>query len=87
VGLTARPRPLGVSRYTCVYWVDRLYDWNPVFSIVHPVDLQDCVSVENGCEFKLFMFSLLAVNIANDTVANMCVEDDDFDESMIIAGL
>jgi hypothetical protein len=32
--------PLAASRYSCVYWVDHLCDWNANCCINHKVDLQ-----------------------------------------------
>jgi NACHT domain/Heterokaryon incompatibility protein (HET) len=35
------PDPLAVSRYSCIYWVDHLCDWNSNSYTNHKVDLQD----------------------------------------------
>ena len=35
------PDPLAASRYSCIYWVDHLCDWNPNSYANHKVDLQD----------------------------------------------
>ena len=35
------PDPLAVSRYSCIYWVDHLCDWNSNSCTNHKVDLQD----------------------------------------------
>ena len=35
------PDPLAASRYSCIYWIDHLCDWNSNSSAVHSVDLQD----------------------------------------------
>ena len=35
------PDPLAASRYSCIYWIDHLYDWNSNSSVDHLVDLQD----------------------------------------------
>ncbi|KAF2187665.1 WD40 repeat-like protein [Zopfia rhizophila CBS 207.26] len=40
------PDPLAVSRYSCIYWVDHLCDWNPNSSADHRVDLQDGGAVD-----------------------------------------
>ncbi|KAF1952617.1 hypothetical protein CC80DRAFT_422011, partial [Byssothecium circinans] len=40
-----RPDPLASSRYSCIYWVDHLCDWNPISSAANLVDLQDGGSV------------------------------------------
>ena len=36
-----QPDPLASSRYSCIYWVDHLCDWNPPPSAADLVDLQD----------------------------------------------
>ena len=33
--------PLAASRYSCIYWVDHLYDWNSISGANHKADLQD----------------------------------------------
>jgi hypothetical protein len=35
------PDPLAASRYSCIYWVDHLCDWNSNSYVNHKVDLQD----------------------------------------------
>ncbi|KAF2678922.1 HET-domain-containing protein [Lentithecium fluviatile CBS 122367] len=35
------PDPLAASRYSCIYWIDHLCDWNPSPSAEDKVDLQD----------------------------------------------
>ena len=35
------PDPLAVSRYSCIYWVDHLCDWNSNSYTNHKADLQD----------------------------------------------
>ena len=35
------PDPLAASRYSCIYWIDHLCDWNPSSSANHRVGLQD----------------------------------------------
>ncbi|KAF2802307.1 WD40 repeat-like protein [Mytilinidion resinicola] len=35
------PDPLAASRYSCIYWVDHLHDWNPNSSANHRINLQD----------------------------------------------
>ncbi|KAF1969949.1 WD40 repeat-like protein [Bimuria novae-zelandiae CBS 107.79] len=39
------PDPLTASRYSCIYWIDHLCDWNPSSSAEDEVDLQDEGSV------------------------------------------
>ena len=35
------PDPLAASRYSCIYWINHLCDWNPSLSANHGVSLQD----------------------------------------------
>ncbi|KAF2464766.1 uncharacterized protein BDR25DRAFT_396619 [Lindgomyces ingoldianus] len=35
-----KPDPLAASRYSCIYWIDHLFDWNPSPSAEDHVDLQ-----------------------------------------------
>ena len=35
------PDPLAASRYSCIYWIDHLSDWNSSSSADHSEDLQD----------------------------------------------
>jgi hypothetical protein len=35
------PDPLAASRYSCIYWVDHLSDWNSSSFVDHSIDLQD----------------------------------------------
>lgn len=35
------PDPLAAARYSCIYWVDHLCDWNPSSSGDYLADLQD----------------------------------------------
>ena len=35
------PDPLAVLRYSCIYWVDHLCDWNSNSCVNHKIDLQD----------------------------------------------
>jgi hypothetical protein len=41
------PDPLAASRYSCIYWIDHLCDWNPSSSADDEVDLQDGGAVNN----------------------------------------
>ena len=41
------PDPLAASRYSCIYWIDHLYDWNPSSSTNYRVDLQDGGAVDS----------------------------------------
>ena len=40
------PDLLVASRYSCIYWVDHLYDWNPNSYANHKVDLQNIGAVD-----------------------------------------
>jgi hypothetical protein len=40
------PDPLMASRYSCIYWVDHLCDWEPHSRADHKVDLQDGGTVD-----------------------------------------
>jgi hypothetical protein len=39
--------PLAASRYSCIYWVDHLCEWNLNASVDHSVDLQDGGAVDS----------------------------------------
>ncbi|KAF2452262.1 NACHT domain-containing protein [Lineolata rhizophorae] len=39
--------PLATSRYSCIYWVDHLCDWNPSSSAKYEVGLQDGGAVDS----------------------------------------
>ncbi|KAF2204700.1 hypothetical protein GQ43DRAFT_128485 [Delitschia confertaspora ATCC 74209] len=39
--------PLAASRYSCIYWVDHLYVWNPNTSINHSAELQDGSAIDS----------------------------------------
>ncbi|KAF1977466.1 HET-domain-containing protein [Bimuria novae-zelandiae CBS 107.79] len=41
------PDPLAASRYSCIYWIDHLCDWNPSSSAKYKVDLQDRGAVDS----------------------------------------
>jgi len=41
------PDLLAASRYSCIYWVDYLYNWNPSSSTENQVDLQDGSAIDN----------------------------------------
>lgn len=40
------PDPLAASRYSCLYWVDHLYEWEPLDCTDGKVDLQDRGAVD-----------------------------------------
>jgi hypothetical protein len=56
------PDPVGASRYSCIYWVDHLCDWNLISSAVHPVDLQDGGSVDKFLTQK-YLYWLEALSL------------------------
>ncbi|KAF2682821.1 beta transducin-like protein HET-D2Y, partial [Lentithecium fluviatile CBS 122367] len=41
------PDPLAASRYSCIYWIDHLCDWNPSPSAEDKVDLEDGGAVDS----------------------------------------
>ncbi|KAK7177316.1 Vegetative incompatibility protein HET-E-1-like protein 15, partial [Paraphaeosphaeria sporulosa] len=41
------PDPLEASRYSCMYWIDHLYDWTATSSAEDEVDLQDGGAVDS----------------------------------------
>jgi hypothetical protein len=60
-----QPDPLVSSRYSCIYWVDHLCDWNPISSAVHLVDLQDEGSVNKFLRQK-YLYWLEAVSLCKN---------------------
>ena len=64
------PDPLAAVRYSCVYWIDHLYDWNYVsaydwnsdFPADHSVDLQDGGVVHEFME-KKYLYWLEALSL------------------------
>jgi len=56
------PDPLGASRYSCIYWVDHLCDWNPNRYIYHSVDLQDGGAVHEFVR-KKYLYWLEALSL------------------------
>jgi hypothetical protein len=56
------PDPLAASRYSCIYWVDHLCDWNPNSSADHRVDLQDKGAVDTFLR-KKYLYWLEALSL------------------------
>jgi hypothetical protein len=56
------PDPLAASRYSCIYWVDHLCDWNSNASIDHSVDLRTGGSVDNFIR-KKYLYWLEALSL------------------------
>ena len=54
--------PLAVSRYSCIYWVDHLCDWNSNSCANHRVDLQDRGAV-NEFVRKKYLYWLEALSL------------------------
>lgn len=54
--------PLAVSRYSCIYWVDHLCDWNSNSSIDYSVDLQDRGAVHSFLR-KKYLYWLEALSL------------------------
>ena len=56
------PDPLAASRYSCVYWVDHLYDSNPNSCANYSVDLQDGGTVDSFIQ-KKYLYWLEALSL------------------------
>ncbi|KAF2200698.1 NACHT-domain-containing protein, partial [Delitschia confertaspora ATCC 74209] len=56
------PDPLAASRYSCVFWVDHLCDWNPNFSTDHSADLL-CGSDIDSFLRKRYLYWLEALSL------------------------
>ena len=54
--------PLAASRYSCIYWVDHLCDWNPSSSTNYKVDLQDGGAVDSFLR-KKYLYWLEALSL------------------------
>ncbi|KAL5374687.1 hypothetical protein DPSP01_011778 [Paraphaeosphaeria sporulosa] len=55
------PDPLAQSRYSCIYWIDHLCDWNPSFP-EDQVDLQDIGAVDSFIR-KRYLYWLEALSL------------------------
>jgi len=56
------PDPLAASRYSCIYWIDHLYNWNSNSCANHEVDLQDGGAVEDFLK-KKYLYWLEALSL------------------------
>ena len=56
------PDPLAASRYSCIYWVDHLGDWNPNSCANYRVDLQDGGAVDEFVRTK-YLYWLEALSL------------------------
>jgi hypothetical protein len=56
------PDPLAASRYSCIYWVDHLGDWNPNSCANYRVDLQDGGTVDEFVRTK-YLYWLEALSL------------------------
>jgi len=67
------PDPLSASRYSCIYWIDHLCDWNSNSCANHRVDLQDGGAVEEFVR-KKYLYWLEALSLCrsiSDGVVSM----------------
>jgi hypothetical protein len=64
------PDPLAVSRYSCIYWVDHLYDWNSNTYANHKVDLQDGGMVDVFVR-KKYLYWLEALSLCRSMSAGV----------------
>ncbi|OCK72839.1 HET-domain-containing protein, partial [Lepidopterella palustris CBS 459.81] len=56
------PDPLAVSRYSCIYWIDHLCDWNRSSSANNKVDLQNGGAVDSFLKEK-YLYWLEALSL------------------------
>ncbi|KAF2183979.1 NACHT-domain-containing protein, partial [Zopfia rhizophila CBS 207.26] len=56
------PDPLAASRYSCIYWIDHLCDWDLGSSANHGVDLQDGGAVDTFIR-KKYLYWLEALSL------------------------
>jgi hypothetical protein len=56
------PDPLAASRYSCIYWVDHLGDWDPNSCANYRVDLQDGGAVDEFVRTK-YLYWLEALSL------------------------
>jgi hypothetical protein len=56
------PDPLAASRYSCIYWVDHLSDWNSSSFVDHSIDLQDEGVVEKFLK-EIYLYWLEALSL------------------------
>lgn len=73
-----QPDILASSRYSCIYWVDHLHDWNHVYPAVNLVDLQDGGRVDRFLREKyLYWLEALSIckSMSNGVVSMAKLED------------
>ena len=56
------PDPLAASRYSCIYWVHHLCDWNSKSGANHKIDLQDGGMVDEFVR-KKYLYWLEALSL------------------------
>ncbi|KAF2804417.1 NACHT-domain-containing protein, partial [Mytilinidion resinicola] len=56
------PDPLAASRYSCIYWVNHLCNWNPNLSANHGISLQDGGAVHEFVR-KKYLYWLEALSL------------------------
>jgi hypothetical protein len=56
------PDPLAASRYSCIYWIDHLCDWDRGSSANHGIDLQDGGAVDTFIR-KKYLYWLEALSL------------------------
>jgi hypothetical protein len=56
------PDPLAATRYSCIYWVDHLCDWNSNAFVDHSVDLRDGGPVDSFIR-KKYLYWLEALSL------------------------
>jgi hypothetical protein len=63
-----QPEPdlLAALRYSCIYWVDHLYDWNSNSFINHETDLQDKGIIDEFVR-KKYLYWLEALSLCRST--------------------
>ena len=64
------PDPLAASRYSCIYWIDHLSDWNSSSSADQSVDLQDVGFVHEFMK-KKFLHWLEALSLCKSMTKAM----------------
>jgi hypothetical protein len=67
------PDPLAASRYSCIYWIDHLCDWDSNSSANHKVDLQDggAVDIFIKTKYLYWLESLSLCRSMSDGVISM----------------
>jgi hypothetical protein len=60
--ITPYPDPLAASRYSCIYWIDHLCDWNPSSSAGNEVELQPGGTVDSFLRHR-YLYWLEALSL------------------------